>query len=211
MPSKENTTGKETSRHGWARWIQRASSAILRVERLALMMLMALVTLLILLNVATRYSGVPIYWVDEAAVYLVVWLCFVGASAMTRLRLDFAVTLLTDSLSERAARRVKIIATACVLAFGGAMIAMCWLWLDPVGIASYGFDAKAYAAESFNFLYTERTQTLNWPTWVVQFVLPLFSLSFTVHAVANLVEDLGLAPRAAITGFDLASAEGTVN
>ena len=88
---------------------------------------------------------------------------------------------------------------------------MCWVWMDPIGIARYGFDAKEFAAESFNFLYTERTQTLNWPTWVVQFILPLFSLSFTVHAVANLVEDLGLAPRAAITGFDLASAEGTVN
>jgi TRAP-type C4-dicarboxylate transport system permease small subunit len=61
---------------------------------------------MILLNVATRYSGVPIYW-DEAAVYLVVWLCFVGASTMTRLRLDFAVTLLTDAVGERHARRLK--------------------------------------------------------------------------------------------------------
>lgn len=206
-----NTTNKETSRHGWARWVQQASSAILHLERLALMALMGSITLLILLNVATRYTGMPIYWVDEAAVYLVVWLSFVGASAMTRLRLDFAVTLLTDALGERAARRVKAVATACVLAFGAAMIAMCWLWLDPVGIAQYGFDAKAYAAESFNFLYTERTQTLSWPTWIVQLVIPLFSLSFTVHALANLIEDMGFAPRAAVQGFDLGNAEETVN
>ena len=211
MPTSRNTTGKETSRHGWARWIQLASSAILRIERVALMVLMGSITLLILLNVATRYTGVPIYWVDEAAVYLVVWLSFVGASAMTRLRLDFAVTLLTDSLGERAARRVKAVATACVLAFACAMVAMCWLWLDPVGIASHGFDAKAYAAESFNFLYTERTQTLNWPTWIVQLVIPLLSLSFTIHALANLIEDMGFAPRAAIAGFDLGNAEETVN
>lgn len=188
-----------------------ASRAILRVERLALMVLMGSITLLILLNVATRYTGMPIYWVDEAAVYLVVWLCFIGASAMTRLRLDFAVTLLTDALGEPTARRVKAVATACVLAFGVSMVAMCWLWLDPVGIATYGFDAKAYAAESFNFLYTERTQTLNWPTWVVQLVIPLFSLSFTIHAAANLVEDMGLTPRARIEGFDLGNAEEAVN
>ena len=210
MPSS-SPTPDSTPGHGWARGIQRASAAILRAERLALMALMGLLALMILLNVATRYSGVPIYWVDEAAVYLVVWLCFVGASAMTRLRLDFAVTLLTDTLGERMARRVKALSTACVFAFGCALIAMCWLWMDPVGIARHGFDAREFAADSFNFLYTERTQTLNWPTWVVQFVLPLFALNFTVHAAANLVEDLGLRPRAPITGFDLGNAEATVN
>lgn len=130
---------------------------------------------------------------------------------MTRLRLDFAVTLLTDYLGERMARRVKAVATASVLIFGLAMLAMCWLWMDPVGIAQYGFDARAYAADSFNFLYTERTQTLNWPTWVVQLILPVFALGFSTHAAANLVEDLGLQPRAAIAGFDLGSAEETVN
>lgn len=199
------------TRHGWARWVQQASGAILALERLALMGLMGLLTLLILLNVITRYTGMPLYWVDEASVYTVVWLCFVGASAMTRLRLDFAVTLLTDWLSERNARRVKALATFGVLLFGLALLTMCWVWMDPVGIARYGFDAKAYAADSFNFLYTERTQTLNWPSWVVQLVLPLFGIGFTVHAAANLVEDLGLRPRAEIKGFDIHNAEETVN
>ena len=40
----------------------------------------------------------PIYWIDEFAVYSVVWLTFIGASAMTRLRLDFAVTMMTERL-----------------------------------------------------------------------------------------------------------------
>ncbi|QPF71513.1 TRAP transporter small permease [Roseateles sp. DAIF2] len=199
------------TRHLWARWVQQASGAILALERQALTGLMGLLTLLILLNVVTRYTGMPIYWVDEASVYTVVWLCFVGASAMTRLRLDFAVTLLTDWLSERNARRVKALATFGVFLFGLALLAMCWIWMDPVGIARYGFDAKAYAADSFNFLYTERTQTLNWPTWVVQLILPIFGLGFTVHAAANLVEDLGLRPRAEIRGFDLHNAEEAVN
>nr|WP_316640134.1 TRAP transporter small permease subunit [uncultured Roseateles sp.] len=204
-------TTKSNTTHGWARWVQQASSALLRVERLALMVLMGGLTLLILLNVVTRYTGMPIYWVDEAAVYLVVWLCFVGASTMTRLRMDFAVTLMTDYLGEVAARRLKATATAGVFLFGCAMLAMCWLWMDPVGIASHGFDAKEFAADSFNFLYTERTQTLNWPTWVVQLILPIFGITFTIHAAANLVEDLGLQPRATVAGFDLGNAEATVN
>jgi TRAP-type C4-dicarboxylate transport system permease small subunit len=186
------------------------SAYILRIERFALSVLMGWLWFLILMNVSTRYAGMPIYWVDEAAVYSVVWLTFIGASTMTRLRLDFAVGLLTDKLGARAAKVAKAIATAFVLAFGLALLAMCWTWMDPVGIAGFGFDAREYAAETFNFLYTERTQTLEWPTWVLQFIMPLFALSFSIHAAANLVEDLGLVPRTAIEGFPVAHAE-TVN
>jgi len=187
--------------------VLRLSAELARAERIALMALMGWLLALVLLNVVTRYARVPLYWVDEAAVYSVVWLTFIGASVMTRLRMDFAVTLLTDKLGPVGAQRVKVAATACVLAFGVALLAMCWLWMDPLGIARHGFDAKEYAAQSFNFLYTERTQTLNWPTWMVQFVLPLFALTFTVHALANLIEELGLLPRETLAGFPVANAD----
>lgn len=189
------------------RWLLDVSGWLLRMERHALTALMALLILLILLNVVTRYTGMPIYWVDEAAVYTVVWLTFVGASVMTRLRMDFAVTMLTDQLGTRGARVAKSVATLGVTAFGVAMLWMCWLWMDPIGIARYGFDAKEYAAESFNFLYTERTQTLNWPTWVLQLILPVFSATFSVHALANLLEDLGAAERRIHPGFDVVNAD----
>ncbi|HRK40124.1 MAG TPA: TRAP transporter small permease [Burkholderiaceae bacterium] len=194
-----------------ARGIQRLSAGILQAERLALMALMALLTGLILLNVLTRYSGTPLYWVDESAVYAVVWLCFVGASCMTRLRLDFAVTLLTDAVGPQWARGFKAASAACVWLFGLAMLAMCWLWMDPAGILRHGFDARAFAEETFNFLYTERTQTLGWPTWLVQLVIPLFAACFTVHASANLVEDLGWTEPISPEGFHLGTAEETVN
>lgn len=189
------------------RWVLAVSSHILRAERQVLTGLMTLLVLLILLNVATRYTGMPIYWVDEAAVYTVVWLTFVGASVMTRLRMDFAVTMLTDHLDARGAQAFKVVATLGVLLFGLAMLVMCWVWMDPIGIARYGFDAKEFAAESFNFLYTERTQTLNWPTWVLQLILPIFSVTFSVHALANLLEDMGAAERVQHAGFDVVNAD----
>jgi len=121
---------------------------------------MALLLALILMNVVTRYAGMPLYWVDEAAVYAMVWLAFIGASALTRLRLDFSVTLLSDKLSEENARRLKAVASLFGTVFAFALAVMCWRWMDPVGIASAGFDAKSYAGQTFNFLYTEKTQTL---------------------------------------------------
>lgn len=183
------------------------SNALLAAERLAIIALMALLTGLILLNVGTRYAGAPLYWVDESAVYAVVWLTFIGASAMTRLRLDFVVTLLTERLPRAQAQLAQVVATAAVVAFGVALAAMCWIWMDPIGLASAGFDARELAARTFNFLYTERTQTLNWPTWVVSLIMPIFAVSITLHGLANVVEDLGLAPRSAAPGLTVSSAE----
>ncbi|WP_343590472.1 TRAP transporter small permease [Paracidovorax wautersii] len=201
----------QTRSNALSRLVLDASSAVLRVERWLLLGLMALLMVLILVNVATRYTGMPIYWIDEAAVYSVVWLTFIGGSAMTRLRMDFAVTLLSDRLGPRPARALKVLAGGGVLFFGIALLAMCWIWMDPLGIARAGFDAREYAAGSFNFLYTERTQTLNWPTWLLQTVLPLFAATLTLHAAANLVEDLGWQPRRRHEGFPSSDAEAVVN
>ena len=190
------------------RIVIRASSALLAFERIALMGLMYLLTGLILVNVATRYSHFPIYWIDESAVYCVVWLTFVGASAMTRLRLDFAVTMLTERLSPRDQKIAKVISTGLVVVFGVALVITCVLWMDPIGLARAGFDGRKLAAETFNFLYTEHTQTLNWPTWVLYLTLPIFAVSMTVHGLANLLEDLELVPRTPPKGFALSELDG---
>jgi TRAP-type C4-dicarboxylate transport system permease small subunit len=190
------------------RMVVRASGALLAVERVALMGLMYLLTGLILVNVVTRYARFPIYWIDESAVYCVVWLTFVGASAMTRLRLDFAVTMLTERLSPRHQKIAKVISTGMVVAFGIALTVTCVLWMDPIGLARAGFDGRKLAAETFNFLYTEHTQTLNWPTWVLYLTLPIFAVSMTVHGLANLLEDLELVPRTPPKGFALSELDG---
>ena len=71
------------------------------------------------------------------------------------------------------------------------------------GLSALGIDVV-----TFNFLYTERTQTLNWPTWVVYLTLPIFAVSMTVHGLANLLEDLELVPRTPPKGFQLSELDG---
>lgn len=186
-----------------------ASEGLLKFERWVVALLITLLSCAILLNVATRWLGAPLYWIDEFAVYCMVWLTFVGASAMTRLRLDFAVTMMTEQLSSAAAARFRILATFVVVLFSVSLAVMCWVWLDPIGIAQSGFDARAFAGKAFNFVYTERTQTLNWPTWVLYMILPVFACTMTVHGLANLAEDFGWVEK---TQRDmLISAEEAVN
>lgn len=180
---------------GWANGITALSQGLLRVEKTLAGGFMALLLGLILLNVVTRFLKAPIYWIDEASVFTMVWLGFIGASVMTRLRIDFAVTILADQLPPRGVAFLRALATGISLCFALGFVVMCWNWLDPLGIASFGFDPKAYAAETFNFLYTERTQTLEWPTWVVNLILPIFAVTLAIHTAANLLEDTGLAAK----------------
>jgi len=77
-----------------------------------------------------------------------------------------------------------------------------------VGIVQAGFDAKKFAASAFNFVYTERTQTLNWPSWALYLIIPIFSVSMLVHGLANLLEDLDLAPRMRFASFKVGGSEG---
>lgn len=192
----------------WAEWITGASQAVLKVEKLFAGIFITILLTLILVNVVTRFARIPIYWIDEASIFAMVWLGFIGASVMMRLRIDFAVTLLSDNLSPKWVARLRALATSISLIFALGFLVMCWTWMDPLGIASYQFDAKAYATSSFNFLYTERTQTLEWPSWIVNLILPIFGLTLTIHCAANLLEDLGIASKR--TQISLTSAEGAV-
>ncbi|MTH78064.1 TRAP transporter small permease [Paracoccus aestuariivivens] len=181
-------------RNGWAA-LTSVSQGILAIEKVVAGLLLALLLTLILLNVGTRMLRMPIYWIDEASVLTMIWLGFIGASVMIRLRIDFAVTLVQDNLTGSAAQSLRAVVSGLSLAFALGLLVMCWMWMDPLGIIGHGFDAESFAAETFNFLYTERTQTLEWPTWLVSMVIPIFAATLTIHTAANLVEDLRLCPK----------------
>lgn len=190
----------------WADKVTGLSQVVLKGEKFLAGLFITVLLALILVNVATRFAKVPIYWIDEASIFSMIWLGFIGASVMTRLRIDFAVTLLSDHLPAKWVARLRAFATAISLSFAVGFLVMCWMWMDPVGIASHGFDAQRYAAETFNFLYTEKTQTLEWPTWIVNLILPVFAVTLTIHSAANLLEDFGIAPKR--EQVSLTSAEG---
>lgn len=190
-----------------ARVIVAGSEGILVAEKYLIGGLIGALTLLILFNVVTRYTGSPVFWGDEVAVYLAIWLTFIGASTMIRRRLDFSMTILTDKLGPRTAHAAKVCATVIVVLFAILLGYMCWLWLDPVGIAKAGFDARTHSGETFNFVYSDKTQTMAVPRWIFYLVLPLFSFTLLVHGLANLAEELSLAP-AAERHLDAVNAEG---
>lgn len=167
--------------------LNRISAAWARVEMSASALLAVGVTLLILLNVVTRSLNNALFWVDEAAIYTMVWMTFLGASAAIQSRQQVAITVLTDALPDGAKRVAAKLVDALIFTFACAMIYFCWRWYLPLTIIGAGFDTMAFQGATFNFIYAEPTSTIGIQKWIIWLVMPLFSLGVFLHALAHLL------------------------
>jgi len=170
------------------RWVSGVSNAILGVEKRVITVLAAALVLLILLNIVTRALNAALFWVDELAIYCMIWMALIGASAMLRLRLGIAVTLVADLLPAPVQRAVARLVDAIVLVFAMTLLLLSWQWYDPIALLQSGFDFDVFAQTTFKFIYSEPTNTIGIPKYWVWLVVPLMAVAMTVHALANLLE-----------------------
>jgi TRAP-type C4-dicarboxylate transport system permease small subunit len=168
----------------------RLSAAVAAFERAFAALLIAGVALLILLNVVTRYSGYALYWVDEAAIYVMVWATMVAASLLVRRRGLVAVTILFEFVPPQLRRLMLIVIDIIVLAFGLFLIWLSWIWFAPLEFARAGFEHQVFARNTGNFIYAEPTLTLGIRKIWVWLVMPLFAITVTIHGLANLLDTL---------------------
>lgn len=171
--------------------LTRLSDRLARLEKALLVALVAILVGLILLNVATRAADVAVYWVDELAIYTMIWLVFIGAGHAVRLRRHVQVTLVLLFLSESARRHVERGIDVVVWAFCLFCVWLAWIWYDPVTLAAAGFDRDVFSSETFNYIYHEPTLTIGIPKFWVWLVMPWFALAASVHAGANVAGGTG--------------------
>lgn len=145
------------------------------------------VTLLILLNVVTRTAGNALFWVDELAVYAMIWMTFLGASAALHYRTSVSITLLADAVPRQFKFLISKFVDAVVFLFSLAMLWFCWRWFLPLDIVQTGFDAMAFQGKTFNFIYAEPTSTLGLPKFLFWLVMWLFALGAVLHSTMHLV------------------------
>lgn len=170
--------------------LSRISLRLAQVEAVAAGFLAAAVAGLILLNVATRTAGAALFWVDELAIYAMVWMAFLGMSITIQRRSGVSVTILTDALPAATRRAVSLLIDAIILAFSIFLLWLCWRWYDPVTLASFSYSVDAFVGETFNFIYREPTQTIGVSKYWIWLIVPLTALAMTIHALANLVDAL---------------------
>ena len=160
-------------------------------ERFLLKFLIAALTLSVLMNVLLRMVGITIAWADEIGVYTMILSGFVGASLMLRARIDPAVLLLHEFMSSKGRWILHALVSALATVFGIILCYLCVRWFDPVEIAKAGFDATAFQAATFNFIYTDQTPVMAVPAFLFYLVIPFFAVAITIHALTNLFEDFG--------------------
>lgn len=167
--------------------LARVSRGLARIELALAGLLATAVAGLILLNIVTRTAGAALFWVDELAIYAMVWMAFLGASVTIARRSSVAVTVATDALPPRLRGWIGRLIDGVVLAFAAFLLWLAWGWYDLPTLARLNFSIDAFTGETFNFMYREPTQTLGAPKFWVWLIVPFAALAMAIHAAANLV------------------------
>lgn len=163
---------------------------VLRWQRNAVGVLVVVTVALILLNVVTRALTIALFWVDELAVYTMIWAFMLGAAATVRTRQGIAVTLARDYASPKARAWLAVTADTIVVLFALSLIVLNWIWFDPALLYDVDFEIREFVRQSFNFVYKEQTTTLGVPKWWVWSVMPLMAALTSIHALANWLDSL---------------------
>ncbi len=174
-------------------WLMRMSLVLARVEVVAIGALMVLIFALLMLNVVSRAAGSPVGWVDEAAVFVMIWVALIGASLALAKREHFSVTLVSDALPRKSRFILSSIVDLMLFLFFAVLAVILWRWFDPITYW-HADSAAAFARETFNFIYQEPTVTLGVGKIWFWLILPLFCLTGLVHTAAQLLRIKDVTP-----------------
>lgn len=165
-------------------------AGLVRFEVLFAGVMLWIVLSLILLNVVTRSLGVPVYWVDELAVYAMIWMVFSALPVLVHRRANISVTLLQGALGNRIERFLPVVVDLILVGILAVFLGYSYRWFSPHVLAAVGFDYGAFADQTFNFIYQEPTNTLAVRKFVFWSIM-LYSMGLSLlHAVENLLASL---------------------
>lgn len=175
--------------NGFTGFLSLIDGLIARAETLVAGLLALAIVILLLINVATRTFGMPLFWVDELAIYAMVWMGFLGASLAIHYRQHIAVTVCVDFLPIRAHMFMLAVIDAMMLFLFVVLAVFVWQWFDPIAVLQAD-SLSEIGAKTFNFIYDEPTTTLGVRKFWFWLILPVFCVFVTIHSVKNLVDSV---------------------
>lgn len=169
--------------------VKMISDRIVRLEQECAGGLIAIVFALLIANVLTRLFKLPIYWIDELAIFVMIWAAFVGTSISIYHREHIAVTLLFDGLSERNRNILRIFVDVLLLTFLLIFAGLLWRWFDPILLLK-SQSLEAFSQVDFNFIYQEPTTTIGVKKIWFWMIMPIFCITSLIHAASNLTASI---------------------
>ncbi len=123
--------------------------ALMAVNRWALILLLAAMSVIIFINVIDRYfDGEALPWAEEVARHMMIWLTFLGAGPVLRYGGHLAVENLQDSLPRAGAIALRVVIALLLLAFFVFMI-----WYGLLYVQRAQFQSTAATQISFAYIY----------------------------------------------------------
>lgn len=98
-------------------FLDQIATAADKVTQWAVGGLLGAIAVLVVLQVTTRYFGVPVSWSFEVVEFGLIWMVFLGASVGHRSGSVLALTVLTDRVSKKTALIFKLIAETSLIVF----------------------------------------------------------------------------------------------
>src|SRR5699024_12858811 len=94
------------------------SNVVESIEKGISMILIVAITLVLFLNVIYRYFLYdPLYWPNEASIFMMAWLTFLGGSLGLKYKSQASITMLVGRLSGWAKRIVSIVTHILIILF----------------------------------------------------------------------------------------------
>ena len=170
-------------------WLTRLSDTIATVDSWFAGLLVAAIFGLLIVNAGTRAFGTPVIWIDEVAIFAMIWAAFIGSSAGLARREHIAVTLLPDALPTRTRAALQTMVDALVLVFVAALGFIVWRWFDPLTVMA-AETLREFSKATFNFIYTEPTTTIGMRKIWFWLVMPYACVTLLIHAARNLANSI---------------------
>jgi TRAP-type C4-dicarboxylate transport system permease small subunit len=147
--------------------IEQLSSYCNRYAEYFLLLLGSSMTAIVILQVFCRYAlNHSLFWSEELARYLLVWLTFVGATVAYHRNMHPGVDVIFKRLQRKSRTRIRLFVHLISLVF---FLILIW-----------------YGCNFAYFIRAQTTPALSLPKWLVFSVIPLSGLLFTLHCLAFL-------------------------
>lgn len=149
---------------GWRRWLLEPEITLGSIILLAFLILSSL-------QVLTRYVlAQPLAWTEELASNLLIWLTFIGATAVQRDDSHVRVELIQELLGARIAGRIYALYDVFIL-----------IWLGCVLVGGWRLMGQ---------MTFEKTPALRIPYSVILSIVPITAAIMFVYVVINMVRRL---------------------
>ena len=152
------------------------SNWIEKIEKLVSIILMAAITLVLFAAVVYRYFlNAPLFWANEASIFMITWLTFLGGSLGLKYKSQASITFLVDRFSETGKRILMIVTHVIILAALAVLMYLSYEWVLT--------------------LSPQKSSSMRIPMWIPYLSVPVGLTFAFIHLLDYMVELIKKTPK----------------